>query len=141
MRHHASLLALALCSIVACAEPMPLGVQPKELAGTWIEVRAPTDPPGFSLSIDLAAHGDAITGAGTWQGEAHPGGIVSVSGRIDIASVILDLTLTTVIDGVVQPNPSVEHFEGTLRSHDDLEGQKTVGAVTSAMHLQRVTTR
>jgi hypothetical protein len=126
------LIAIAI-GAAACSADATSGVTAGDLNGEWVYVRASNEPPGFFLDLMLAASGTSVSGTGTWQGEALPGGPATATGTQTGAHVVLDVTLTQTVTG----NVSQEHFDMTFTSPGDLEGTKTVNGVASAVHLAK----
>jgi len=89
----------------------------KSFDGFWTEDIV---TPGSSLTISLVSNGSAISGPGSWCGEALGCGDVAVSGSVNGNAVHLDLALT---ERTPQTGPAgIEHFDGTLTLLDTLEG-------------------
>ena len=80
------------------------------LSGTWTHDYS---IPGMGFQMTLAAQGNAVSGTGTWAGEACCAGTVSVTGTLTDGTLELDLTETTT-SGVAIPAASTSHFEGIL---------------------------
>ncbi|HMI56852.1 MAG TPA: hypothetical protein VK511_02280, partial [Gemmatimonadaceae bacterium] len=68
--------------------------------------------PGNFFGMSLVSQGSAISGTGSFQGEAGIGGTSTVTGSITGNTVNLDFALVSQLpDG---PLTSTEHFTGTL---------------------------
>jgi hypothetical protein len=136
MRYARCLLALVIWILASCSGSL---TDNRLLDGDWVHVRGADEPPGFSLNIVFATSGNAVSGTGTWQGEAMPGGTVSATGDISRSHVTLDFAFTQVINGVAQQGHFVEHFVGAFTSGQDLEGTMTLDGMQSDFHLHRNT--
>lgn len=79
------------------------------LEGSWAKVQVFA---GSSLTMNLQTNGSAVSGAGTFAGEAGPSGTVAVVGTRTGNAVQLDFTLTTTLPPIV--GTRTEHFAGTL---------------------------
>jgi hypothetical protein len=82
---------------------------PGSIDGRWAQ---DGEPPGSSFEMDLVANGSAISGTGTWSGEACCSGTLTVSGTFDKGVVHLDILQTVGLanDGATIPS----HFDGQL---------------------------
>jgi hypothetical protein len=91
---------------------------PQTLAGSW---RQADTFPGNSLSFTLSATGDAITGSGTWTGEACCDGTETIAGTEVAGTVSLDFAFVT--RGGANLPPRTSHFTGTLTGQNSLVGR------------------
>ena len=80
-----------------------------ELSGTWTHDFA---IPGMGFQMTLSTQGTAVTGTGTWVGEACCSGTVSVSGTVTDGGLKLDVTQTTTAGA--QTPPFTSHFDGIV---------------------------
>src|SRR5579862_8569693 len=81
-----------------------------QLNGTWTHDYS---IPGMGFQMTLATQGNAVSGTGTWAGEACCAGTVSVTGTLTDGALKLDLTQTTTSGAVIAP-PFTSHFEGVV---------------------------
>jgi hypothetical protein len=93
-------------------------VSPAKLGGTWI---TPNEVPGSSTVWTLSVNGTAVTGTGTWSGEACCGGTIAISGAVTNDEVILDVTVSTTTGAVLGP-PVHYRFDGPIPMADTLQG-------------------
>jgi hypothetical protein len=96
-----------LCMVVASGCSSTLA--PGSVDGRWAQ---DGEPPGSSFEMDLVANGSAISGTGTWSGEACCSGTLAVSGTFDNGAVHLDIT-----EAIESPTPGAtipSHFDGKL---------------------------
>jgi hypothetical protein len=132
MRHARCLLALAVWTLASCNGAT---VPTNSLDGHWVAV---DELPGFGLSLVFATTNGAISGSGTWAGEAIVGGDVMATGVIERGNVTLDLTYNHVYEGAPIGDTFTKHFAGRLTSHDNLEGTvSTNGLDAGTLHLRR----
>lgn len=87
------------------------------ITGTWEQTFT---VPGNSLMVTLATSGNAISGTGTWSGEACCGGIVTIMGTVTGAAVSLRVTSVTTIGFIVPPRTS--QFTGMLLDRNTIAG-------------------
>ena len=101
-------VTLVLLAVAAsgCSDP----VSPQLIVGLWEQDGSPA---GNSLQIQLALNGSAISGQGSWCGEALACGSTSTTGVVTGNKIHL---ITTFDDG------RVEVFDGTLTSSNSLVG-------------------
>jgi hypothetical protein len=99
------LSVLLLGVVMGCSNP----IAPSSINGKWSG--APSVP-GNGFEMDLVANGSAISGTGTWSGEACCSGTVAVTGTFDNGAVHLDITRTVTSP----PNGTTffEQFDGNL---------------------------
>jgi len=79
--------------------------------------------PGNSFEMDLTSTGSAVSGSGSYAGEAGPFGTLAVAGTVEGLVVHLDLTFTEQA-----PRPghtTTEHFDGKFASANVLQGSVT----------------
>jgi len=103
-----SVMSVFLVAVVAnsCSD----SISPQSVVGLWVEDNS---PPGNSLDISLALNGSAISGQGSWCGEALGCGLTTVTGTATGNRIHL---VTTFDSGEVQT------FDGTLTSQNSLAG-------------------
>ena len=108
MRLAMSVMSVFLVAVVAngCSD----SISPQSVVGLWVEDNS---PPGNSLDISLALNGSAISGQGSWCGEALGCGLTTVTGTATGNRIHL---VTTFDSG------EVETFDGTLTSQNSLAG-------------------
>jgi|SRR5712675_3357960 len=108
MRLAMSVMSVFLVAVVAngCSD----SISPQSVVGLWVEDNS---PPGNSLDISLALNGSAISGQGSWCGEALGCGLTTVTGTATGNRIHL---VTTFDSGEVQT------FDGTLTSQNSLAG-------------------
>jgi hypothetical protein len=90
--------------------------------GTWSEVN---DSAGFGTQFTLSVSGTAVTGVGTWSGEAICGGGVSVVGNARGDSLHLDLKFFPCAPVSDTGLFSLEHLDAVLVTRDDFVGTIT----------------
>jgi hypothetical protein len=94
-----------------CSDP----ISPQLIVGLWEQDGS---PPGNSLQIQLALNGAAISGQGSWCGEALSCGSTSTTGlatgdKIHLVTTF-DSGLTEIFDGILtSPNSLVGSVRGT----------------------------
>jgi hypothetical protein len=87
----------ALAGLVACGSTF---TSPSDSAlasavqGAWMNV---STIPGSSTRFTLAANGQALSGAGTFVGEAGPAGTISITGDVSDESVTLVFVYTATV--------------------------------------------
>lgn len=108
MRLLVSVTALLLLGVGAngCSDP----ISPQSIVGTWEE---DSSPAGNSLVIVLGLNGSAISGQGSWCGEALGCGLTNTTGAVTGNKI----HLVTAFD-----NGRIETFDGTLTSSSSLAG-------------------
>jgi hypothetical protein len=97
-------------------------ISPQSIVGIWVEDGS---PPGNSLEITLALNASAISGMGSWCGEALGCGVTTVTGT----ATGNRFHLVTTFD-----NGRVETFDGSLVSSNSLVGTETE-TTTDGTHL------
>jgi hypothetical protein len=111
-----SVLALVL-GVSACSDP----IGPRAIVGGWDRDFTVA---GSALAMDLTVTGSAVSGTGSWNGEAGPGGSLAVTGTVRGAAVHLELDFTVSV-----PPDALgsfrQHFDGRLTSTTSLEGALT----------------
>ena len=122
------LLLLGALLALGCSD----STGPARLNGSWTHDYG---FPGSSLSFTLATAGDAVSGAGTWTGEACCSGTVTITGTDSGGDVELDFAFTST-GGVAINN--TYHFAGRLIDRNTLFGAITSGGTTSAYEYRRV---
>jgi len=112
------LALLTIICLAACTGSDLVTPTPETLQGRWSTVN---EIPGSGESWDLTVQESAITGTGSWSGEACCSGTLSLAGTIAGDSVHLDLTF--VVTNSANPRaPFHEHFDGALTSRTVLQG-------------------
>jgi hypothetical protein len=112
MKARLPLLLLGALLAIGCSDV----TGPARLNGSWTHDYG---FPGSSLSFTLATVGDAVSGAGTWTGEACCSGTVAITGTDTDGDVELDFVFTAT--GGMVPAFSY-HFSGRLLGPNDLVG-------------------
>ena len=121
------------CLSMACGGDL-LAPTAATLQGRWSAV---SEIPGSGESWDLSVQESAITGTGTWSGEACCAGTLSLTGTIVGDSIHLDLAVVTTISATPRA-PSHKHFDGALTSRTVLRGTVTYDdGTTGVERLQR----
>ena len=116
MKHFALLI---IFSLTAGCTGSDLVVPTREtLQGRWSTLNA---IPGSGESWDLTVQSSAITGTGTWSGEACCAGTISLAGTIAGDAIHLDLTVVTTSTATPRA-PYHKHFDGALTSRTVLSG-------------------
>jgi hypothetical protein len=103
-----SVLCLAV-AVNGCSD----SISPESIVGIWVEDGS---PPGNSLEIMLALNASAISGTGSWCGEALGCGVTTVTGTATGNRFHL---VTTFDSG------RIETFDGSLVSSSSLAGTET----------------
>ena len=130
---HFTLLPI-ICVALACGGSDLLPPTPETLQGRW---SALDEVPGSGESWDLTVQGAAISGTGTWSGEACCAGTLSLAGTIAGDSIHLDLTVATTSSASPRP-PFHKHFDGALTARNVLRGTVRYDDGTSGVErLQR----
>jgi hypothetical protein len=127
-------IVCAVSLAVACGGTDLLAPTPESLQGRWATVN---NIPGSGESWDLMVQGSAISGTGSWSGEACCAGTLSLTGTIAGDSIHVDLTF--VVTSSANPRaPFHSHFDGALTSRTVLRGTVTNDDGTSGEErLQR----
>lgn len=121
------------CLSMACSGDL-LAPTAANLQGRWATVN---QIPGSGESWDLSVQGSAITGTGSWSGEACCSGTLSLTGAIAGDSVHLDLTVVTT-NAASPRDPYHEYFDGVLESRTVLRGTiRRDDGTTGVERLQR----
>jgi hypothetical protein len=130
---HFTLLPI-ICVALACGGSDLLPPTPETLQGRW---SALDEVPGSGESWDLTVQGAAISGTGTWSGEACCAGTLSLAGTIAGDSIHLDLTVATTSSASPRP-PFHKRFDGALTARNVLRGTVRYDDGTSGVErLQR----
>ena len=79
--------------------------------------------PGNSFEMDLTSTASAVSGSGSFAGEAGPAGTLTVAGTVEGVLVHLDLTFSQQVPRV-EP-ATIEHFDGQFTSANVIEGSTT----------------
>jgi len=128
------LALLFIICLAACAGSDFVTPTPETLGGHWATVN---DIPGSGESWDLTVQAAAITGTGSWSGEACCAGTLSLTGTIVGDSIHLDLTVVTT-NSASPRDPYHKHFDGALTSRTVLRGTVSYDDGTSGVErLQR----
>lgn len=108
MRLLMSVTSVFMLAVVAngCSD----SIGPESIVGLWDE---DSSPPGNSLSMFLSLNGSAVSGQGSWCGEALGCGSTSTTGTATGDKI----HLVTTFD-----NGRIESFDGTLTSTNSLAG-------------------
>jgi hypothetical protein len=114
---HFTLLPI-ICLAVACGGSDLLPPTPETLQGQWAAL---DEVPGSGESWDLTVQGSAISGTGTWSGEACCAGTLSLTGTIAGDSIHLDLIVVTTSSASPR-DPFHKHFDGALTARNVLRG-------------------
>jgi len=116
-----SVMSVFLVAVVAngCSD----SISPQSVVGLWVEDNS---PPGNSLDISLALNGSAISGQGSWCGEALGCGLTTVTGTATGNRIHL---VTTFDSGEVQT------FDGSLTSQNSLAGSVVGGSPGGQIQL------
>ena len=122
------------CLSMACGGSGLLAPTPAALQGRWSAV---SEIPGSGESWDLTVQESAITGTGSWSGEACCAGTMSLTGTIAGDSIHLDLTVVTTSSATPRA-PFHKYFDGALTSRNVLQGTVRYDDGTSGVErLQR----
>jgi hypothetical protein len=119
MRSLRSVWLLALL-MMGCSGAEPF-LGPASIDGRW--GLPGVSVPGNSFEMDLTSTSSAVSGSGSYAGEAGPFGTLAVAGTVDGLVVHLDLTFNEQL-----PRPghtTMEHFDGQFTSANVLEGSIT----------------
>ena len=127
-------LLSAACFAMACGGTDLVAPTPETLQGSWA---AMDEVAGSGELWNLSVQGSAITGTGSWSGEACCAGTLSLTGAISGDSIHLDLTF--VVTNSANPRaPFHQRFDGALTSRTVLRGTVTNDDGTSGVErLQR----
>ena len=126
----------ALTTCVACGATTAPVPSTSELNGTWIHVRQPGTPPGFSAQWILTTQDTVVIAHGNWTGEAGPSGGVDGTGYYSRGVLHLDLTLTTTVPSAGTSRHQL--FVGTITGGTELVGTLTSdGLDPAAEHLHK----
>ncbi|MGH7655987.1 MAG: hypothetical protein ACREN6_15125 [Gemmatimonadaceae bacterium] len=133
-------LLISACALLgACARDAILAPVPPadhDVQGSWGEDFA--DFPGNSFLIAVTESSGAVSGTGSFAGEAGPYGGLVVSGSI--AADSLRLQIIYDFEPMVFPglHPDTAQFVGVLASEDTISGQLTRGGFTTPLTLGRL---
>ena len=121
MRLAMSMLSAFLVAVVAngCSD----SIGPGSIVGLWVE---DSSPEGNSLDMSLALNGSAISGQGSWCGEALGCGLTTAAGTATGNRIHL---VTTFDSGEIQT------FDGTLTSQNSLAGSVVGGSPGGQIQL------
>jgi hypothetical protein len=101
--------------VIGCSDPTGTRLA-ASVSGPWVQLQ---EVPGNSFEMDLDADGTSLSGTGTFQGEAGPGGTMSVEGAVTGETVTLDFTMHAELTG--NASTITAHFTGGLKN-DELMG-------------------
>jgi hypothetical protein len=105
-----------------------------DAAGTW---NALGEVPGSGEQWKLSVTGSAVTGTGTWTGEACCAGDVTISGTALGDSLHLDITYSKLVP-VPDTVYSSGHLDAVLATHTDLVGTFTRdGGIPGHVHFAK----
>jgi hypothetical protein len=141
MRLRDMLLGCALALVAGCdhaAAPLPPAVD-HDAQGSWGQDTHGVITPGNSFVMALTESDGAITGTGSFTGEAGPYGGVQVTGTVHADSVKLQIVFTA--EPTIFPNlpPATTQFAGFLVNKNQVKGQLTRSdATTSSFDLIRL---
>jgi hypothetical protein len=128
-----SLATFASVAAIGCKTSTE--VTAARIAGQWSRLDG-LSPYRFSEDWNLSTSGTAISGTGTWSGEACCGGTVSIAGSFDGNSVHVSVDLVTN-SGAPLP-PRHYRFDGALVTSDEMVGVATADDSTRTdEHLQK----
>lgn len=105
---------------------------PSSLDGAW---REDLTLPGNSLQFTLTTNRNAVSGSGTWTGEACCSGAVTITG--DAATAEVNLTFVFVAMGGAVP-PRTSRFAGRATDINTLSGLLVTGGYSSPTTFRRV---
>ena len=111
MRLLMSVTSVFLLAIAAASCSDSIG--PGSVVGVWVQDNS---PPGNSLDMVLSLNGSAVSGQGSWCGEALGCGLTTVTGTATRNRI----HLVTNLD-----NGDVQTFDGALTSSDSFAGTET----------------
>ena len=126
-RPHLIILSCALLAL-GCSDL----TAPSRLDGTW---REESTIAGSGVEFTLATNGDAITGQGSWSGEACCSGTVTVAGTTTQGDVTLALSFVAS-DGRVPPFS--ETFTGRLSDANTLSGTIVTSTTSGSVVFTRI---
>ena len=141
MRLYETLFVCALGLTAACSSE-PVAVLPPpvdhDAQGSWGQDTHGVLLPGFSFLMSLAESGGAITGVGSFAGEAGPYGSLTVTGTVRQDSVRLQIVY--VAEPTVFPllRPDTAQFAGLLTTKNQVGGQLTSNGTTQPFDLVRL---
>ena len=101
---------------------------PGYLAGTWTQGGT---FPGNSLQFTLNTDGDAVSGSGTWSGEACCDGTVTITGTVSGNDVTLSLLFVTRGGGLP---PRTSQFTGKVMVGGTMVGVFGSGSDSVVFH-------
>lgn len=128
-----SVARFALVTAIGCRTSTE--VNAARIAGQWSRLDG-LRPYRFTEDWNLSTSGTAISGTGTWSGEACCDGTMSIAGSFDGNSVHVSVDLVTT-GGAPLP-PRHYRFDGTLVTPDEMVGVATADDSTrTAEHLQK----
>ena len=133
----ACILAGTACSAGDSMQSTPPAVD-HDAQGSWGQNNGGAVIPGSSFVMALSESSGAITGSGSFAGEAAPYGSLSVSGAV--ANDSLHLRIIYVYEPHVFPQlqPDTATFVGRLTNRDQIDGMLTRGGVASPFGLVRL---
>ena len=136
MKEHATFFAAALFMLAACTEPArPVD---HDAQGSWGQDSHGIPMPGNSFVMQLIESDGAITGAGSFAGEAGPYGGLTITGTVGQDSIRLQIV--AVAEPTVFPSlkPDTSFYAGRLTTRDEVVGQRTRAGLTAPFDLVRL---
>lgn len=109
MRARFMLAMLVPCLVAGCSGGALVDPGPFPVDGQWAVTGT---VPGSGFGFTLTSSGSAITGSGTFRGEAGPAGTMTITGTVNGSNVQLDF-----LEHVTVPQDlgiTEEHFVGTV---------------------------
>jgi hypothetical protein len=140
MRLRETVLVVALGILCACSNDSTAIVPPvdHDAQGSWTWDNHGSLFPGFSFNMMLAESAGAITGTGSYSGEAAPYGSLRVSGSVRSDS--LTLQIIYLPEPTVFPNlaPDTAQFVGVLATRDQIVGKRLQDGLTEPTGFVRL---
>jgi len=133
MRPISALLVFTLAALASSCGSDATAPPISALEGSWSRL---DEIPGSSEQWSIALTGDAVSGTGSWSGEACCGGPLSIVGSVSGDSIHLNVTLAATVGN---PAPDHhEHFDGVLISSSELRGKSTFdGGVSGTVRFHK----
>jgi len=119
----AGLLIVAGCSSTT---------SPSFLDGTWSQDNT---FPGSNLQFTLNTNGSAVSGSGSWSGEACCNGVVTITGTQTGVGVSLTFDFVTTAGAMLPPRTS--QFTGTVAGATVLRGTFVSGSSSTDVAFHR----
>ena len=130
-------LIVLICALAACSL-QPYRGTPGDVTGSWGQDFGPTLVPVNSFVMALQNAGDAVTGTGSYAGEAGPYGTLAVSGTAKGDSVHLQIVFVPEPTVFPQLKPDTAHLEGALTTHDRIDATLVRAGSTFPFTLVRL---